>query len=338
MQHCIAIDDVCAWPNLTRLPDGTIVSTIFNQPCHGSWEGDAECWASADGGKTWQRRGTPAQHAPGTNRMNLAAGLANNSDLVVLCSGWSNRPKAGEPPIAFSDSAILKAWICRSSDGGSTWRVDRESFPGAVDERATQLIPFGDILPGADGLLGVSCYCGHKSGPHAGQDSAWFLTSQDDGKTWGSPVPISATNHNETTPLHLGDGRWIVASRTQSEGRLDQFSSCDNGKTWTFDQPLSLPSQHPAHLLRLQDGRVLLTYGVRCRKPYGVDARVSANEGQIWSAPARVAAYDEMDSGYPSAAQNADGSLVTAYYAAKEPACDRYHMGVALWQPEELFP
>ena len=60
MEHYIAIDNVCAWPNLTRLPDGAIVANIFNQPCHGKWEGDVECWASEDGGRFWSLRGTPA--------------------------------------------------------------------------------------------------------------------------------------------------------------------------------------------------------------------------------------------------------------------------------------
>lgn len=51
MEHhiAIAIDNVCAWPNLTKMPDGAIIATIFNQPCHGLWEGDVECWASEDG-------------------------------------------------------------------------------------------------------------------------------------------------------------------------------------------------------------------------------------------------------------------------------------------------
>lgn len=43
----IAIDNVCAWPNLTLLPDGVIIAAIYNQPCHGTWEGDLECWSSA---------------------------------------------------------------------------------------------------------------------------------------------------------------------------------------------------------------------------------------------------------------------------------------------------
>ena len=56
----VAIQGVCAWPNLQKLPDGTIIATIFNQPCHGLWSGDVECWASTDEGRTWQLRGVPA--------------------------------------------------------------------------------------------------------------------------------------------------------------------------------------------------------------------------------------------------------------------------------------
>ena len=64
------------------MPDGAVVATIFNQPCHGAWEGDVECWASTDGGRLWQLRGVPAEHEPRTNRMNVAAGLA----LLTLLS------------------------------------------------------------------------------------------------------------------------------------------------------------------------------------------------------------------------------------------------------------
>jgi len=34
IEHLVGIDGVCAWPNLTLLPDGTILTVIFNQPCH----------------------------------------------------------------------------------------------------------------------------------------------------------------------------------------------------------------------------------------------------------------------------------------------------------------
>ena len=31
----IAMDNVCAWPNLTVMYDGEIIATIFNKPSHG---------------------------------------------------------------------------------------------------------------------------------------------------------------------------------------------------------------------------------------------------------------------------------------------------------------
>ena len=38
----LSIPSVCAWPKLERLADGMLVAVIFNQPCHGLWEGDLE--------------------------------------------------------------------------------------------------------------------------------------------------------------------------------------------------------------------------------------------------------------------------------------------------------
>ncbi|WP_461785954.1 hypothetical protein, partial [Prosthecobacter sp.] len=49
IQRFIAIDHVCAWPNLTLLPDGSINTTIFGKTSHGQVAGAAECWNSPDG-------------------------------------------------------------------------------------------------------------------------------------------------------------------------------------------------------------------------------------------------------------------------------------------------
>src|SRR3989304_302354 len=124
----VAVDNVCAWPNLTLLGDGAIVATIFNKPSHGQVAGDVEGWASEDGGQTGQNRGTPAPHEPDGNRMNVAAGLAQNGDLIVISSGWSNRYPPGRPGAPFR-AGILRPWLCRSSDGGRTWSIDTETFP-----------------------------------------------------------------------------------------------------------------------------------------------------------------------------------------------------------------
>ncbi|MEY3773934.1 MAG: hypothetical protein RLZZ129_714, partial [Verrucomicrobiota bacterium] len=38
LERFIAIDHACGWPNLTLLPDGTLATLIWPEPCHGLWE------------------------------------------------------------------------------------------------------------------------------------------------------------------------------------------------------------------------------------------------------------------------------------------------------------
>ena len=342
MERYIAIDDVCAWPNLTFLPDGEIIATIFNQPCHGRWEGDVECWASEDGGRSWKYRGTPAPHEPTTNRMNVAAGLAANGDLIVIASGWSHRPTRAQvesgAPVDFSDASVLQAWVCRSSDGGRTWSITK-SFPSAPEPGMGEPVPFGDVLSANDGSLCVSAYTGRQGDHRELYNSDYFFRSRDDGQTWGEGAIIDKGSHNETAPLHLGAGRWLAAARgVPPRQGIDMFLSEDDGLTWQNRGQVSLPSQHPAHLLRLADGRILLTYGNRAPHMWGIDARISANEGKMWSTPVRLIELAQADLGYPASVQTADGNVVTAYYLGKSKEHHRYHMGVQIWDTEEFFP
>jgi hypothetical protein len=57
MERYIAIDNVCAWPNLTVLPDDMLAVTIYNRPVHGRWHGDVEVWVSTDDGRVWTEAG-----------------------------------------------------------------------------------------------------------------------------------------------------------------------------------------------------------------------------------------------------------------------------------------
>ena len=326
MERYLAIDNVCAWPNLTRLNDGLILATIFNQPCHGRWQGDVECWASRDG-KFWTKAGVPAPHEGRTNRMNVSAGAAANGDMVVLASGWSGRNEIGkDPDTDFSD--VLPAWIRRSADGGRTWTHTGE-LP-VSPEGVT--IPFGDLQIADNGDLCTPAYSFARDPRH---DSAWLYRSSDDGRTFNpEPALIHGGDGNETVAFHLGAGRWIAAVRSVHEGKLRQFCSEDDGRTWAYDQDLSLGSQHPAGLTRLADGRLLLVYGNRCPGASGIDARLSDNDGKRWSAPRRIVSLPQADLGYPSSVQLGDGTIVTAYYASNSESHHRYHMGVVLWQAD----
>ena len=322
-QPVVAVDNVCAWPNLTMLLDGAIVATIHNQPAHLKVPADVECWASEDEGRTWAKRGMPA---PRDNdraaRGNVAAGLAANGDLIVIASGWSD-------PASETRGSILPPWVSRSTDGGRTWTIDPDAFPDKwpeVDRSKKSpegyLVPFGDILPGNDGALRAALYSGR-----VGVSAVY--RSDDDGRTWTKPAVISkdAVIH-EPALFHLGGGKWLVAARFEG---LDLHASDDDAKTWTHGQTLTGQNQEPGHFARLKDGRVLLTYGNRV-PPKGIDVRVSDDEGASWGEPLRVADFQD-DGGYPSSAQLPDGRVLTAYYARRVEGHDRYHMGVVVWDP-----
>jgi len=323
----VAVDNVCAWPNLTPLPDGTVIATIHNQPSHLKQPADVECWASEDNGKTWTKRGTPA---PRDNervaRGNVAAGLAPNGDLIVISSGWSD-------PAAKTRGTILQPLVSRSADGGRTWLINADGFPEPWPEggnRTTSpegyLVPFGDVLPGLDGTLRVGLYGGAPG-------STWVYSSQDGGATWkGTAVVNRGAVIHEPAFLHLGDGKWLLAARLNG---LDLYASEDDARTWTLRAKLTGANQHPGHLLRLRDGSVLLSYGNR-EEPRGVDVRLSRDAGQTWSPPFRVLDFS-ADGGYPSSVQLANGNILTAYYARSIQGHDRYHMGVVEWDPKATF-
>ncbi len=330
MERYLAIDNVCAWPNLTMMPNGDVVATIFNQPCHGQWEGDVECWASTDGGRLWHRRGVAAAHAPGTNRMNVAAGLAGNGDFLVIASGWDDRPAVGQSR-GHSVANVLTPWICRSSDGGRTWAQAEIAVPADLPG----VIPFGNIVRLPDGVLAVAMYSWSVRGTHVNRPLALF--SDDDGHTWGRHRVILDADHNETDLLVLKNGDLLAACRTRTDQHLELARSQDGGQSWEACGALTLPMQHPGHLLQLDDDRILLHYGVRNQGGLGVACRFSADGGVTWDAPRLIFHNPELlvDGGYPAAVQLADRTIVTAWYCARTHQHHRYHMGVCRWTLDE---
>ena len=324
----VAVENYCAWPNLTKLPDGTLAAVVYNKPSHAKMVGNVECWTSLDGAK-WKLAGVPAPHEPDTNRMNVAGGLNARGELVSLASGWS----LGEP-LAPGDlkRKLLKVQPCWSSisrDGGVTWKVNKEALPAPFPD-CGPFIPFGDVIAADDGSLRAAFYFVNAK---TKRNDVWMFRSADDGATWQSHA-LLAEGHNETAIFGLGQGRWLATARRQLEGlATDLFQSNDDGKTWTLAMPISGEMQHPADIMRLADGRLLLVYGNRQPGKYGVLAKLSSDDGKTWTEPlAIVDDCGSRDCGYPASAQLADGTIVTAYYADKTPQFTGYQFATVIWR------
>ena len=193
LERYVAIDNKGNWPNLTLMPDGSIVATVFSEPSHGLWGGSPECWISRDNGRTWTFLSVPAPHAPGTNHMIFGAGLTHSGAFVVLAGGWGNVPsREGKPPIPNKKRYILAPRICRSEDGGRTWTRTEMKVPHEMH----YLIPYGNIVELPGGRLAISCYSHDPN--DISRNTAWVFFSDDDGRTWGNARMIAADSYNET--------------------------------------------------------------------------------------------------------------------------------------------
>ncbi|MAG37003.1 MAG: hypothetical protein CL878_12275 [Dehalococcoidia bacterium] len=356
-EHYVAIDNYCAWPNLTILDDGTVGALIFNRPSHGRVEGDIELWVSADGRPPWAKRSAVTQHATGTSRLNVAGGMGHDGVLVALVGGWL-RPQ--RHPIRTDN--ILDPLVCRSTDAGHTWEVT-ETF--APPPGAGKFVPFGNVRAGKDGALYAAAYdCRMSSSDRASRRSANYLfRSTDNGQHWGGASQIGGDGFGETDILQTESGHWLAAARTQRAGRgqpenpqshawVELWHGDRAARTWTAGLPLTLPSQHPGNLLQLQDGRILFTCGSRVFGYHGVFVRVSEDQGKTWAPVSARSGSDVLelsrplmlvgdlvdeivDCGYPSTVQLADGTLVTAYYALAAVYHQNYHMAIMRWRLDD---
>jgi hypothetical protein len=118
--------------------------------------------------------------------------------------------------------------------------------------------------------------------------------------------------------LRLPGGTLLAAIRNGGAGGrsdIDAWRSDDGGRQWSCLGPVTGDiGGNPPSLVRLKDGRLCLTYGYR-RRPFGVRARITGDEGRTWG-PEIVLRDDGLtgDLGYPRSAVRPDGKVVTVYY------------------------
>ena len=324
MKQWIAIDNVCAWPNLQVLNDGVVAAIIYNQPNHGLSEGSLECWTSKDSGASWSLSGIPAPAPKGQNRMHISAGVDEKGDLLVISSGFETTPDEK------TYGAMQRMWFSRSSDNGKTWTIDRDIE--IIDNpkfTPNYCIPHGRILTLSDGSLGATFYQG---------STVWLSNSSDGGHTWTRKSTLDTEDGTEAVIYKKEEGGLYAVGRTFDDHHVDLYESSNDYKTWTRLKSLTGPMQHPADLTLLKNGNLLLTYGIRHKGSMGVGARRSEDGGKTWKSPWVLTNLGKArDCGYPSTVQLKTGEIVTAYYTDHVPNHHRYHMGVLQWELEDFI-
>ncbi len=208
--------------------------------------------------------------------------------------------------------AELGEWMLRSTDGGVSWSA---RYPSLVNS------PHGPIQL-ADGRL---LYAGKEL--WTGQKRVGVCDSRDDGASWKwlAQIPArpgdDAANYHELHAVQTTKGLLLAHIRNhnrRNEGETLQVESEDGGRTWSLPHPIGVWG-FPSFLLRLRSGQLLMTYGYR-RAPFGIQARLSRDEGQAWSEPLFVSSDGTSgDLGYPSTVELQDNAFLSVWYEALKP-------------------
>lgn len=302
---------------------------------------------STDGGETWEVGKFPGR-TPGGRA--LSADEHQVPELQV--GGILDEPGAlADPPGELDFTAPDLAVMCaRSGLGGGA----RAWFYATLDRCRSWAGPYALPDFGQPGIAARTDYVavGPKSAlfwltaaKRDGREGRVFCVRTDDGGAsfrfvaWLDEEPMGFAIMPAS--VRLGDGQLRTAVR-RSEGTgaerhswIDMYGSDDAGATWrALSRPVDDAGRggNPPTLTTLPDGRLVLTYGYRA-EPFGIRARVSADNGATWGPP--VVLRDDgggPDLGYPRTVRRADGRLVTAYYFNDEPTGERY-IAATIWRP-----
>lgn len=307
---------------------------------------------SLDGGYTWEVTPMPC-HAPGNRGLSADEHVRPElSTRTALALGlpYAPLPCPGDFDFTHPDFALLcgrtglgggtVSWFYLSQDRCHSWQGPF-TLPlfgqTGVEARTDYIVSAPTVCTlfltasRADGAEGGGVFCARTiDGGRSFLLVSWVARAE------AGYVIMPAS-------VQLAPRRIVVAVRAH-DGRdsfeggrhwIDLYLSEDDGLSWRWlarPVPDTGRGGNPPALTRLHDGRLCLTYGYRAA-PFGIRARLSADEGATWSE--EIILRDDggcHDLGYPRTAQRPDGTLVTVYYFNDRLDGERY-IAATLWKP-----
>ena len=131
--------------------------------------------------------------------------------------------------------------------------------------------------------------------------------------------------------------RKLEDRRKVTRNWIEAAESRDDGVTWislgkVADTDKGEYNGNPPALVRLKGGRLCAAYGYRAF-PYGIRARISADNGQTWAEEIVLRSDGgTWDLGYPRMVVRPDGKAVVMYYYNTRHV-PQQHIGVTIWDP-----
>ena len=277
---------------------------------------------SLDGGKTWKTEESLPFADPKTEAKPAALTApidftAPNSALMFRFGGLHAGP----------------SWFYTSTDRCKTWRGPYAFSVEGVDGICTRTDLI--VLGSHDCLMFGSC--GKKNDGKEGR--VFCARTTDGGLTWKfvsyigeEPQPGGFAIMPST--VRTKSGALLTTIRMgKPDADIHLWRSDDLGQNWKHVSTVTgnIGGNPPATVL-LPDGRLCVTYGYR-RKPTGIRARISADEGITWL-PEIVIRDDGFDGdlGYPRTLVRLNGEVMTVYYYNGPREEDRAIEGT-LWTP-----
>jgi hypothetical protein len=286
--------------------------------------GQCDFHASFDGGRTWSNEGhltVPTDFADPPCRTYDSGGYAHFNKSVVWGTGQNvyttfashrgeqQRPETGTAA-GEGDSVIVN----RSTDGGRTWERGVVAIQGARESRPFIIRPGVAVQPRPQGdkLYAVGWYVVNplNMGAQGGQGDrrAVVASSEDGGRTWGSPVEAQGPDEKvrEITPPVVGkDGSVYIAWRNRDDPATAPHpivvaKSSDGGATWTRTPiqdatvaPTTAPAPagnagFPKMAVDPNSGTLYVTYLGFNFGDLDTLLQRSTDNGATWSQPVRV--------------------------------------------------